>query len=318
MRRTISRLLLVPAIFAAAFASTASAKDGEAIALANGKPVSREAVLNLLLESHGIEALQQILLLDLARQEAERRGIKVTQADVQREYDSSVERLARAAAAGAPDGKLTDADKRRALDLMLEQKGLSHAEFSIGMERNAYLRKLVETQVKITDATLREEFARTYGERVQIRDIVIADAKELTAAMDALNKGMDFAEVAKRFSQHPSAPLGGQFEPFTFDDDRIPALVRESAFGLRPGEVSSPLRVEERFHIVKLEQRLAPENVKFDDVKAQVEDKLRDRVIPQEMSKLAAELFEKAQVKVLEPKLKDKFEELKKQAAQQK
>ena len=184
------------------------------------------------------------------------------------------------------------------------------------MERNAYLRKLVETEIKISEPTLREEFARTYGERVQIRDIVIADAKELSAALDALNKGMDFAEVAKRFSQHPTAPLGGQLEPFAFDDDRIPPLVRESAFGLRPGEVSSPLRVDERFHIIQLERRVSPDNVKFEDVKAQVEEKLRDRVIPQEMSKLAAELFEKAQIKVLDAKLKDKFEELKKQAAE--
>lgn len=309
MRRATLAFVLLSALLSRPL----HAGEADAIALVNGKPVTRQAVVNLLLESHGIDALQQLVLLELARQEAERAGVKVSAADVQREYDRSVEKLA---AAANPGQQLDAALRQRALEAILAQKGISHAEFRISMERNAYLRKLVEGRLEISESTLREEFARTHGARVVVRDIVLADTNELTAALQALNQGGDFADVARRYSRHPSAANGGQLPAFAFNDDAIPPLVREAAFGLQPGEVSAPLRVEERFHVLKLEQRLAPESVRFEDVRSAVAEQLRERVVPQEMGRLAAELFEKAAVKVLEPGLKGKFDELRQRAAQ--
>ena len=51
------------------------------------------------------------------------------------------------------------------------------------------------------------------------------------------------------------------------------------------------------------------------DVKAEVERKLRERVIPQEMNRLVTELFHKAEIRVLDRDLKPKFEELLKRNA---
>ncbi|QOJ15469.1 MAG: peptidylprolyl isomerase [Planctomycetia bacterium] len=293
----------------------ASVLASDAIALVNGKPVSREAVVNLLIESHGLAAMQQLVLLELARQETQAAGLSVSRADIQREYEQSVDRLL---IVEAPGERIEPADKRRVLDLLLEQKGISHAEFMISMERNAHLRKLVEKSIVLSEATLREEFSRTYGERVEVRDIIVADSSALSAALEALNRGEDFARVAERFSRHPSAAQGGLLPPFSFADDQIPPLVREAAFALAPGEVSAPLRVEERFHVLKLERRLPPEHARFEDVRAEVERSLRDRVVTAEMSRRAATSFEQATVKVLEPRLREPFEALRKRAAGQK
>ncbi|MBK8913901.1 MAG: peptidyl-prolyl cis-trans isomerase [Phycisphaerales bacterium] len=307
MNRLPSAALSILLLF---FPHVAIASD--AIALVNGKPVSREAVVNLLIESHGLAALQQMVLLELARQETQAAGIAVSRADVQREYEQSVERLL---TAEAPGERIEAVDKRRVLDLLLEQKGISHAEFMISMERNAHLRKLVEKNVVLSEATLREEFSRTYGERVEVRDIIVADSAALSAALEALNRGEDFARVAERFSRHPSATQGGLLPPFSFADDQIPPLVREAAFALAPGEVSAPLRVEERFHVLRLERRLPPEHVRFEDVRAEVERSLRERVVTTEMSRRAAALFEKATVKVLEQRLREPFDALRQRAA---
>ena len=49
---------------------------------------------------------------------------------------------------------------------------------------------------------------------------------------------------------------------------------------------------------------------RFEDVREQVEQVLRERAIPQEMNRVITGLFQKADVKVLDSALKRKFEKL--------
>jgi parvulin-like peptidyl-prolyl isomerase len=298
--------------FVLAGGAAARAGDGDALAFVNGKPIARQDVINLLIESHGLEILQQLIVLEIAKQETASRGLKVTPADVEAEFRQSVDRIG----AAAGEGPMDEAAKRQALASLLEQRGLSLAEFRLSMERNAHLRKLVEQSVAITDQTLREEYSRTYGEKVRVRHIQVAESSELNEVLNRLNRGDDFAVVARELSRNPeSASRGGELPAFTFDEASIPPVLREAAFALKPGELSSPIRVEKWFHILKLEQRIAPENVRFEDVKPQVEQALRERVIPQEMNRKATELYRQAKIKVIDAKLRDQYEELQKKSA---
>jgi parvulin-like peptidyl-prolyl isomerase len=87
-------------------------------------------------------------------------------------------------------------------------------------------------------------------------------------------------------------------------------VLREAAFSMKPGEVSKPILVGRWWHILKLERRLSSTDARFEDVRAQVEQALRERAIPQEMNRLITALFKKADVKVLDSTLKRKFEKL--------
>src|SRR5437870_9995798 len=71
--------------------AAATAFDGDAIAIVNGKPLPKQDMVELLIESHGLEALQQLIVLELAHDEAERRGLTVSDADVQAEVKSALE-----------------------------------------------------------------------------------------------------------------------------------------------------------------------------------------------------------------------------------
>ena len=97
----------------------------------------------------------------------------------------------------------------------------------------------------------------------------------------------------------------------TLTEAAYPAALRELAFSLNPGQVSKPLRIEDAFYVVKLERRIPPENVRFEDVRADVEAKLRERVIPEQMQNLAKQLFQKAEVRILDQRLQRKFDDLK-------
>lgn len=311
LRSAVFCILLISGV--ATGTALGQGKDGDATAIVNGKPLTKARVVDLLMQSHGIESMQQLILLDLAKQESAKRGFKVQTSDVTAEFNRALDKIAT-----TDDGKpIDDATKRQALDQLLERKGLSLAEFMVAMERNAHLRKVVESEIKIDESLLHEEFARTYGEKVVVRHIQISvtEPRELNEVVEQLNQKREFADVARQLSRNAeTAQNGGELPPFSFDDKTLPAVLREAAFSMQAGEVSAPIRIDDWYHILKLERRIPPENARYEDVRTQVQQHFMDRVVPQEMSKLAAELFKKAEIRVIDPKLREKFDDLRKKA----
>ena len=310
--------LITAALIAAMLPMPVAGADNDSgpLVIVNERPISRKKVVDLLMESHGLRMMQQLIALELAKQESRRQKLKVTEADVQEQFRRALEEI-------APDRDakgvtLTQETKRQALEQFLVQKCLTMTEFMIAMERNAHLRKAVEQDIQVDDATLREEFARTYGEKVEVRHIEVNanDTRTLHEVLDLLGRGHDFAEVARQLSINPeSAARGGLLEPFTFIDKLVPPLLRDVAFSLTPGETSNPTLVGERIHILKLERRIPPEDARFEDVRDKVERRLRERVIRQKMEELVTKLLREASIRVMDRRLKREFEDLLKKSA---
>jgi foldase protein PrsA len=306
-------LALVAALLPAAL-GPALADDGDALVIVNGQPISRQKVVDVLMDTHGLQIMQQVIALELAKQETRRLGIQISAADVEEQYRRAVEEIA--PTRDATGVTLSEEQKRQALEKVLRDKCLSLGEFRVAMERNAHLRKVADQGFHVDEATLREEFARTRGEKAEVRHIVVHanDKRTLQEALDRLNQGEDFAEVARRLSTNPeTAARGGLMEPFTFTDKEVPPAVREVVFALRPGQVSNPTAVGELIHVFKLERRIPPEDVRFEDVREQVEAELRERVVRQKMGELMTKIFDQAKIRVLDPKLKREFDEMLKQ-----
>ena len=287
----------------------ARGQDGDALVIVNGQPISKKHMVDLLMEARGLEMMQQLIVLELAKGESRRLKLRVTNDDVQREYDRALAKIAPPAdAQGLP---LTDDEKQKSLEALLQQRGVTLTEFKIGMERNAHLRKVVEQGFQVDEATLREEFARIYGEKVEVRHIQVGDVNGLHEALNRLEKGEDFGDIARAVSQNAeTAPRGGMLAPFAFNEEVVAPVLREAAFSMKPGEVSKPVHVGRWWHILKLERRLPAPDVRFEDVRAQVEQSLRDHAVPAQMNRLVMELFQKADVKVLDTGLKKKYEKL--------
>lgn len=300
--------------FALGLGAGAVRADGDAVAIVNNRPISKADMVRVLMDMKGLEVMQQLILLETARSETKAKNIRVTDADVEREFQEALLRIARdAGLSGETD---TPANRAQALRSMLEQKKIAMSEYRVAIERNSHLRKLVEAEsVPINEATLRAEWARTHGERRVVRDIAIDANKgeRLAEALNLLRSGTDFADVARRLSENPEASArGGEMDPFAFDEPQLPAAFREQVFMMKPGEVSTPLRVEQMFHILKLERVLEPESARFEDVRDQVTRELRARISDRRMQELAKELYDKAKVTVIDSGLKAKYEEFQK------
>jgi len=281
---------------------------GPNAAVVNGRPILRRDLIGLLVRSHGVSILEQLIGLDLAEAAAAERGLSVGQADIEREHDRALRRIAEpmSSATSAPFDRQA---AERLLETVLAQRNVSPEEFGLVIRRNAYLRKIAEVETVVTEQQLRQEYERSYGERAQVRHIQLATLAEVERVRERLAAGEEFGELAGRYSANKSsASEQGLLEPFSANEEDVPALLRQVAFSLNIGDVSDAVRIGEWFHLIKLEALLAPEPVEFEEVQAELERSLRERQADSAMFEVFEKLFRAATIEVYEPPLKAAFE----------
>src|SRR6201992_1863468 len=109
----------------------------------------------------------------------------------------------------------------------------------------------------------------TGEQEVHARHILVETedkAKEIKAQLD---KGADFAELAKKESKDPGASDGGDLGFFT-KDQMVPEF-SAVAFALEPGKISDPVKSQFGWHVIKVEEKRARKAPDFDQVKSQIE-----------------------------------------------
>ncbi|WP_448950486.1 peptidylprolyl isomerase [Labrys neptuniae] len=139
------------------------------------------------------------------------------------------------------------------------------------------IKKAYDDQVKLIPAQ----------DEVHARHILVAsedDAKKVEARLKA---GEDFAKVAKDVSKDPgSAEQGGDLGWFT--KDRMVKEFADAAFGMKPGEVSQPVKSQFGYHVIKLEERRPKAPPALDTVKSQISDYLTQKAQQELFTRLRA------------------------------
>ncbi|MBU0718222.1 MAG: peptidyl-prolyl cis-trans isomerase [Planctomycetes bacterium] len=279
------------------------------IATVDGWPIARHRVVDLLVRSHGVGVLEQLIVLDAAERAAEEMGLAVTQADVDREYRRALERLANPVSAIAPDS-FDPASAERLLEEVLSRRDISREEYLLAIRRNAVLRLIVEAELIIDSEQISAEYERLYGQRVQVRHIQLATIAEVGRVQERLAAGEEFATVAGTHSANEaSAQVGGLLAPFSEHDAEVPAALRNAAFALKPGELSDAVRVGEWYHLLQLVAVLPAEDVALEQVREPVQRSLRERLAEPAMRERYDRLFREADVVIYDPVLREAFEQ---------
>jgi len=280
----------------------------EPVATINRRPISRRAFMELLTQAHGLTVLQQMMALELAREETARRGIQVGPKDVDAEYRRRLARLYPVDPAAPVELSLRQ--QEQALALVLDREGISRQEFMLKIERDAHVRKLAEKRLLIEEEALRAEYAMLYGPKVQLRMILCRSLSEAEQVRELLAGGGDFAALARDRSDDPyTASTGGLTRGFSLDDPSVPAVLREVAKRLEPLEVSSAIRVGDQYAIVRLEREFPASDMEYSDVRGRVLQAYRQRVVPELMTKIIGELISQARVVILDPQLRRQYEQ---------
>ena len=143
--------------------------------------------------------------------------------------------------------------------------------------------------VQVSQSAIRDYYQShqsefTSEETVTARHILLkvpGDANEKTVQetrrkaleiSDKARSGQDFAELARNFSEGPSAAEGGYLGTLKKDDTVKPFA--EKAFSMEAGEISEPVRTRFGFHIIKVEDRRQASAKPLEAVKKQIRDKL--------------------------------------------
>src|ERR1700744_1770278 len=106
-------------------------------------------------------------------------------------------------------------------------------------------------------------------QEVRARHILVETEDEAKAIKAELDKGADFAELAKKKSKDPGASDGGDLGFFT-KDQMVPEF-SAVAFSLEPGKISDPVKTQFGWHIIKVEEKRNRKAPDFEQVKAQIE-----------------------------------------------
>ncbi len=141
-------------------------------------------------------------------------------------------------------------------------------------------------------------------EEVRARHILVeteAQAKEL---QERVNKGEDFVALAKAHSKDPGSKGEGGDLGYFGKGQMVPVF-EETAFSLKPGEVSAPVKSQFGWHIVKLEDRRQRGAPPFDAIK----ERIIASLIHRKAQEVAADLRSKAQLEYVDPAIKAQIDQ---------
>lgn len=286
--------------------TTAATRKPEPIAFVNGKPIDREAVVSILIEGHGLGVLQQVVALEVVRQAAEKRGIRIREVDIDNEYDYTIYSPQ---LQGDSTALLNPIRKNELIQVWLRRTGVSASELRLAMVRQAYLRKMAADRVTVSEDAVRAEYERQCGEKVVVRHIQLAALRDYDQLRARIDAGDDFSALAARFSiNEATARDGGLLPPFSIGDLRVPKTLREAAFQLKVGQTSDPIAFEGHYHILRVEQRIPRCGQTLDAMRDQLIRNIRNRQTADQMDQISLDLQSQSRLKITDKALRERYD----------
>ena len=199
-------------------------------------------------------------------------------------------------------------NKDKPLDEILKTQGSSLSELEEEISRALALSKYLETAV--TEGDKKSYFDANKdafnGARVKASHVLIdtrnmkTDAEKKKAkktigkVKKEIDKGADFAEMAKKYSNCPSAEKGGDIGFFQRKGSIVEDFAKV-AFAMKVGEISDPVKTQFGYHIIKVTEKEEGKEVSYKDVSDMV-----DFVYMQlKTEDILKDLYDKADIKLM-------------------
>ncbi|MBI6629355.1 peptidylprolyl isomerase [Pontibaca salina] len=199
----------------------------------------------------------------------------------------------------APAEMLFDAIREQ----LIQQSALKQAhsgdipkvvELALENERRSLLAADVLESVMMnaaSDADIQAAYDQRFGdgdggEEFNAAHILVETKAAAEKIKSRLDKGADFAALAKDESTGPTGPNGGELGWFQ-KGTMVPEF-EEAVVAMEPGEISEPVHSQFGWHIVKLNERRTAEAPELDDVRDDIANDLRSAAVEAKIEELTA------------------------------
>lgn len=319
----IVRGLAPPLLIAAAIALgpvLAQQDDGGLAARVNGVGITQERfdrTVDAIVRQRGLDAqalreagdygrlrtsvLDTLIGQQLLWQEAKRKGVVVSEEQVQRELaqirdslPSEQDYVQRVTAAGFTPETFAEDVRQRASAREFIRTTIAPAvevtEAEIGQYYEAN-RKRMLTPAQVRARHILVKVAPEADEQIRA-----AAREQIDAVLAEARAGKDFAMLAEAHSQGPSSSQGGDLG--FFSREQMVKPFADAAFALQPGEISGVVQTRFGYHIIKLEERRAPGEVPLASVSERIRQGLVAQKVQQRVQEMIVTLRETAEVEV--------------------
>ncbi|OIP61469.1 MAG: hypothetical protein AUK38_00645 [Nitrospirae bacterium CG2_30_41_42] len=207
-------------------------------------------------------------------------NVKITQADLEREIKNLPDFAQKIfEGSGGKERFLNELIKKELLYQEALKKGLDkNTEYMKKVEDfkkitliGQLLEKEIESKTKVTDQDVKdyyekhkEDFAPVSQIRMSL--ILVKTEEEAKKILERLNKGEDFAKVAKKSSINLSSAKNGGDLGYLSRGQMTPEL-EAAAVRLKTGEISEPLKTQSGYQIIKVTDKKIGKVVEFERVK---------------------------------------------------
>jgi peptidyl-prolyl cis-trans isomerase C len=132
-------------------------------------------------------------------------------------------------------------------------------------------------------------------EEVHARHILVDHEETAKKIIAELNKGADFAALAKQYSKDPGAAAKGGDLGFFKKSEMVPAFA-DAAFALKVGQITqTPVHTQFGWHVIQvLERRRAPQPTfeqARDELRQQIAEEYEQKAVAQALAKAHIERF---------------------------
>lgn len=146
-------------------------------------------------------------------------------------------------------------------------------------------------------------------EEFRARHILVKTQEDAFEVIERLNRGGDFADLAKELSTGPSGPQGGDLG-YSAKGRMVPEF-EKAALALKKGEVSEPVKTQFGWHVIKLEDKRMKEPPSFNDVKGS----MKSGMIRQKAIEVITGLRKDAKIDILDEDVKKAIEDAQKRGS---
>lgn len=262
-------------------------KSSEAVAKVNGEVITKDELYDLMVKAVGDQALDYLITQKIIELEAKKQNITVTDEDINKELEKVYE---------AYGGETIFKQN-------LELSGHSLDEYKEELALTIKAKKLMEPRIEITEEEMKayfdehkDEFAQE--QQVHARHILVDDENLAREIYEKLKKGEDFAELAKQYSTDTATKDNGGDLGF-FGKGEMVEEFEKVAFSLKVGEISSPVKTEYGYHIIKVEEKKEAQEPNYENSKEKIKDILFDQKFQEEYYSWIQELYSQYEIENL-------------------